>query len=448
MPWLLLAVYVAFVVVLLAAATFTLGLMAYAWRTPRAHKSIGFANHANNDPCHSFSIIVPARHEGNVIEETLSKLVRLKHPDFEVLLVVGDDDPAMISVGERAVRRWPDVVRVVVDDVVPKSKPRALNAALPHCRGDVVGVFDAEDDVHPLLLERVDREFQVSGADVVQGGVQLMDFWSGWYSVANVLEYFFWFRSRLHFHADYRFVPLGGNTVFIRNDLLLDAGGWDEDCLAEDCELGIRLSADGARVSVCYEPELVTREETPDSLGSLMRQRTRWNQGFLQVLRKGEWKRLPERPQRFLAAITLGLPFLQGVVAVFLPIAVATIFLVKVPIGIALLSFLPLIPTVATVALQLVGLSDFGDTYGVAPRWADYGRVVLGIIPYQLVLAYSAGRAVWRESWGNRGWEKTSHSGRHRDAKSTVETEVVVDLTGHPSTQAREALISRIEDHG
>ena len=65
-------------------------------------------------------------------------------------------------------------------------------------------------------------------------------------------------------------------------------GGWDGDCLAEDCELGVRLSTRGARVAVAYDPEVVTREETPGSLVSLFKQRTRWNQGFLQVL--GYWQ--------------------------------------------------------------------------------------------------------------------------------------------------------------
>jgi cellulose synthase/poly-beta-1,6-N-acetylglucosamine synthase-like glycosyltransferase len=45
---------------------------------------------------------------------------------------------------------------VVIDTSRPKNKPKALNAALPACRGDVVGVFDAEDEVHPQLLRHVD----------------------------------------------------------------------------------------------------------------------------------------------------------------------------------------------------------------------------------------------------------------------------------------------------
>jgi hypothetical protein len=41
------------------------------------------------------------------------------------------------------------------------------------------------------------------GVKVVQAGVQLMNYTSRWYSTLNVLEYFFWFKSRLHYHAKY-----------------------------------------------------------------------------------------------------------------------------------------------------------------------------------------------------------------------------------------------------
>ena len=141
--------------------------------------------------------------------------------------------------------------------------------------------------MHPRLLRQVAGALHRSGAHVVQGGVQLVNFQSSWYSLRNCLEYFFWFRSRLHLHADRHFIPLGGNTVFVRTDLLVAVGGWDERCLAEDCELGVRLSSLGATVDVAYDPMLVTREETPGTLRGLLKQRTRWNQGFLQVLAQG-----------------------------------------------------------------------------------------------------------------------------------------------------------------
>jgi cellulose synthase/poly-beta-1,6-N-acetylglucosamine synthase-like glycosyltransferase len=139
-----------------------------------------------------------------------------------------------------------------------------------------------------------------------------MNLQTSWWSLRNCLEYYFWFRSRLHFHANARFIPLGGNTVFARAGVLREVGGWDSECLAEDCELGVRLSTRGAKVVVAYDPDVVTREETPPTLKSLFKQRTRWNQGFLQVLRKGEWRKLPSLRQRMMARYLLSMPFLQA----------------------------------------------------------------------------------------------------------------------------------------
>ena len=252
-----------------------------------------------------------------------------------------------------------------------------------------------------------------------------MDDRTRWFSPHNVLEYFFWFRSRLHFHADYGFVPLGGNTVFVNRQLLLEAGGWDENCLAEDCELGIRLSADGARISVCYDADLVTREETPPTIRALVRQRTRWNQGFLQVLLKGDWRRLRASRQRHLAAMTLALPFFQALVGLFIPISVLMILFVRVPLWLALLSFLPLIPTIGTVAIQLAGLNEFGRIYGPKARLRDYVAVSLTAMPYQLLLAFGAGRAVWRQLAGVKTWERSPHRGVHRSQG----TDLIIDLT-------------------
>jgi hypothetical protein len=234
-----------FALALTAIATTSLWWTLHAWRTPASLAATGFAVRTQ-EPRHSFSLIVPARHEEAVLERTLERLATSHHPNFEVLAVVGDDDPDTRAVAEATAARHPDRIRVLVDSSQPKSKPKSLNTALPHCGGTVTAVFDAEDEVHPDLLRHVDARFTDTGADVVQGGVQLMNYSSSWYSLRNVLEYYFWFRSRLHFHARQRFIPLGGNTVFIRTDRLREAGGWDPECLAEDCEIGVRLSSRGS----------------------------------------------------------------------------------------------------------------------------------------------------------------------------------------------------------
>jgi glycosyltransferase XagB len=404
-----------FALALTVIAATSLWWMLHAWRTPASLLATGFPTSAT-DPQHWFSLIVPARHEEAVLGATLERLAGSHHPRFEVLAVVGDDDPDTRAVAEQAAARHPDRIRVLVDHSQPKNKPKALNTALSACTGTVTAVFDAEDEVHPELLRHVDARFVDTGADVVQGGVQLMNYHSSWYALRNVLEYYFWFRSRLHFHAQQRFIPLGGNTVFIRTDRLREVGGWDPDCLAEDCEIGVRLSSRGARVAVAYDPDLVTREETPGSVRELFKQRTRWNQGFLQVLRKGEWRRLSTLRQRLLARYTLAMPFLQAFTGVLIPVSLATMILLDLPVLAALVTFVPLVATLATLAVEAAGLGEFCRSYGHRARLLDYLRLLVGTFPYHLLLGAAAVRAVLRERRGERGWEKTAHVGAHRAA--------------------------------
>ncbi|MCU1622427.1 MAG: glycosyl transferase [Frankiales bacterium] len=437
MPFLLLATGLVVMSVLLAAlAGVTLWWMLHAWRTPGDLKGTEF-DRAPDDPGLSFSLIVPARHEQAVLAATLNKLRAMAHPDFEILVVVGHDDPETEQVARDVAAVSKDRVRVLVDDSVPKNKPKALNLALQHCTGAIVGVFDAEDDVDPRLLRVVDTAFRRHSAHVVQGGVQLIDFRSSWYSMRNCLEYFFWFRSRLHLHARHGFIPLGGNTVFVRTDLLRAVGGWDADCLAEDCELGVRLSALGAKVAVAYDPHLVTREETPHRIRDLVKQRTRWNQGFLQVLHKGLWRDLPTRRQRMLARFTLSQPFLQAFAGVAIPVSVATALFVRVPVALALLTFLPAIPTAAMAAFEVVGLREFCRVYYIRARWTDYLILVVGTPFYQVLLGVAAVRAVVREARGQRGWEKTSHSGAHLSPVLSAITRPAPDTV--PGTTVRES---------
>ncbi len=414
-------------VLLAGVAITTLVWMLHAWRTPQHLEATGFAR-SQRPPSLSFSLLVPARHEEEVLGDTLDKLAQLDHPDYEVIAIIGHDDPGTEVVARAAADRHPGIVRVVMDYSVPKNKPKGMNTALPECRGDIVGVFDAEDEVHPDLLRLVDARFHDTGADVVQGGVQLMNLHSSWWALRNCMEYYFWFRSRLHFHANARFIPLGGNTVFARADVLREVDGWDPECLAEDCELGVRLSTLGKKVVVAYDPEVVTREETPPTLMSLYKQRTRWNQGFLQVLRKGEWRKLPTLQQRLMARYLLSMPFLQAFTGLMIPVSILLILFAKVPTGIALLTFLPIVPTLLTLVVETAGLGDFRRMYNVKIRIRDYARLLLGTFPYQVFLAAAAVRSVVREIRGINAWEKTEHTGAHRPNASQPHPEPV--LTG------------------
>jgi cellulose synthase/poly-beta-1,6-N-acetylglucosamine synthase-like glycosyltransferase len=410
-----------FVILLLCAvasltvvATTTLCWMLFAWRDDVGVQDESLAAPHLRMGELTFSLLVPARHEELVLERTLRTLAATTHPLVEIIAVVSDDDHATRAVADRVAASIP-MVRVVIDSSVKRSKPASLNTGLLACRGDVVGVFDAEDQVHPELLGMVEHRMLAQDLDVLQAGVQLMNYWSSWFAVRNVLEYFFWFRSRLHFQASHNFVPLGGNTVFVKRELLESVGGWDPTCLAEDCDLGVRLSVKGAKIGVVYDSALVTREEVPTSVREFVRQRTRWSQGFIQVYRKRDWAALPTRRRRIFARYVLLSPLFQAIAGIVVPISIATAFVAKIPSGLALLTWLPTLPTVATIAVELVILGEFCRIYGGKPKLRDRLRLIIGAPFYQVLLGVAAVRASLREARGSTGWEKTLHVGNHLD---------------------------------
>jgi cellulose synthase/poly-beta-1,6-N-acetylglucosamine synthase-like glycosyltransferase len=399
----------------------------YGWRTPDAAAHIAWP--APVDPGTArmtFSLILPARDEADVIGDTLRGLLRQTHPWFRIVVTLCHDDaPTIDAVNAVCSEAAADGrITMVTGRYAKPSKAQQLNHALKLCTGDVVGVIDAEDDVAPDLLVHTEALFDVTGADVVQGGVQLMNLGRGmgkWFQVHNVLEYFFWFTSRMAFHAEEGFVPLGGNTVFIRRELLNEAGGWPPR-LTEDCSLGVKLSVEhGARVATAYSAALTTREEAPASIfnkkaGSLFWQRDRWVRGFLWEFVDGQWLRMPTLRQKVLAGYILATPVMQAFSFVLTPVAVTAGIFFKAPIMIATLMFLPLLPVAVSVLSQLFGLHEFSRVYGQRASIWHYVSVLLLSPLYQLVLAGAAAVAVYKYTVGDDTWYKTGRQNEHRVA--------------------------------
>lgn len=411
----------------------TLWWMMHAWRTPEANERTGFP--AADEPELSFSIIMPCRDERyDVMATTLRRLLTQSHPRVEVVLSVGDDDETTVGFAHRLAALHPGRVKVSVNTDPVKNKPRQLNTALAVCTGDVVGIVDAESITAPGLLARVDTTFRARNADVVQGAVHLVNYRARWFTLRNCMEYRVYFRSRLHGHADAGFIPLGGNTVFVWRSLLEEVGGWDGDCLAEDCEIGVRLSVLRKKVVCVYDPSLVTLEEAPESVPSFVKQRTRWALGFMQVLAKGEWRRLPTRRQRLSAWWTLVQQYAMAFTGVVLPLGVVAALTLKVPSGVALLTYLPLMPALVTIGFELFLLHEFGRHMAFKITVRDYVKLVVTTPFYQVLLAWSAVRAVVKYARGDFAWAKTAHTGAHLHLVDEMADEMADTTVGAPET--------------
>lgn len=409
--------YLLIILSMTAQAIFNIRLRLFIWEKPE-HAWLNHAPTIYREPGLSFTIMLPARHEEDVYRETLQKVYDLDYPKelVQIMAICREDDPGTIAEAQAKIEELGDPnVQLVIFNDEPINKPHGLNLALQVSRGDVVTIFDAEDEPHRDILNIINTTMLNEDVDVVQSGVQLMNHNSRWFSFLNVLEYFFWFKSSMHFFARIGITPLGGNTVFVRRELMEQLGGWDETCLTEDADLGIRLSLSHARIRIIYDDEFVTREETPHTIEQFIKQRTRWNQGFIQILFKGEWLKLELLSQRLLAFYVLILPELQAFFALLLPLSLIMFFFVKLPLWLALFTFLPLYCFVLAVFIDLAGLHEFLKAHKRRWRWHEALITILAFFPYQFILGVGAIRAVLRYIQGTSNWEKTAHIGQHRN---------------------------------
>ncbi len=401
-----------FVSLLMLQGMLSVFLMMYAWEVPERVEK----NRAPEDfvePHYSFTVLLPARHEEIVIADTIRSAAAINYPEDkkEILVLINEfEDEETIRIAKETIDQiGASNIHLVTFDGKPINKPKGLNIGLNRATKDIVTIFDAEDEVHPELFRAINTVFVRGKSDVVQSGVQLMNYWSSWFALFNVLEYFFWFKSALHFFAWGGMIPLGGNTVFFKREWLERVGGWDEHCLTEDADIGLRLSLLGAKTSVVYDEKYATREETPATVYDFLKQRTRWNQGFIQILFKGDWLKLPSFRQKFLAFYVFSWPIFQGVLFVVLPLS----FIVARTVEMApFLSVFANTPTYLLIIFLIVfnlGLHDFIRNYSFRYTPLLIIRTTVFFIPFVALLGLAAFRAAYRQIIGNNVWEKTSH---------------------------------------
>lgn len=247
-----------------------------------AQSPLGAAPPPLPDRLPSISLLIPLHDEADILTALLQRIGLIDYPKalLDVILVIEQSDAATLQHLQAAkLPHWMRVLRVPPGKIT--TKPRAMNYALPFCRGQIVGIYDAEDAPHPNQLREVAAGF--AQADEKTACLQaVLDFYN---ARSNALARFFtieyaaWFRlilpglSRMGFA-----IPLGGTSVFFRRDILEKLHGWDAHNVTEDADLGIRLARAGYRTALISS---VTLEEANNAPWAWIKQRSRWLKGYL-----------------------------------------------------------------------------------------------------------------------------------------------------------------------
>jgi cellulose synthase/poly-beta-1,6-N-acetylglucosamine synthase-like glycosyltransferase len=228
------------------------------------------------------SLLVPLKGEAAVAEQLLAALGRMEYPapllDIKLVLEAGDraTHDALTAAGP------PPTVEIVTAPAgTIQTKPRAMNYALPFCRGEIVGIYDAEDVPDPGQIRAVVHHLMEAPERVacVQGYLDFYNAGDNWLSRCFTIDYAAWFRIVLHGVQRLGLpIPLGGTTVFFRRAALEAVGGWDAHNVTEDADLGIRLARFGYRTDMI--PTTTEEEANAAGVGRWVRQRARWLKGY------------------------------------------------------------------------------------------------------------------------------------------------------------------------
>ncbi|MBO6675523.1 MAG: glycosyltransferase [Rhizobiales bacterium] len=235
-----------------------------------------------------YSVLVPIYDEAAMVPQLIASLRALDYPPdkLEIFLLAEADDQATLQALSR--QNLPGHMAVIrVPPSEPRTKPKALNYALPLTRGAFLTIYDAEDRPEPDQLRKAVAAFSKDrgggGAKLgcVQAALNVTNGRKTFLSRHFALEYMALFDvflpalSRLDLP-----IPLGGTSNHFRRTALIKAGGWDPYNVTEDADLGIRLARLG------YTTQMInstTYEEAPTRFGPWIKQRARWFKGWWQT---------------------------------------------------------------------------------------------------------------------------------------------------------------------
>ena len=170
---------------------------------------------------------------------------------------------------------------ITVPNYGRKTKPKALNYAASMASGELICIYDAEDIPDEDQLIKAVKAFETNGEKcaALQGVLKPYNHKESFIARMFSIEYAFWFNFGFRGASSFGlFLPLGGTTNICRTKCLEEVGFWDSANVVEDLQLSIDFHDLGYNVAFFNS---VTQEEAPTKFMQWLKQRTRWQKGYI-----------------------------------------------------------------------------------------------------------------------------------------------------------------------
>jgi cellulose synthase/poly-beta-1,6-N-acetylglucosamine synthase-like glycosyltransferase len=311
----------------LAQNAIYLTLLVVSWRemrrrTPLSHRTL-WSLYADVAP--PIALLAPAYNEEATVAESVRSLLALQYPSFEVIVINDGSKDATLAVlveefGLVPIQRayeeaiphavvrglWgsPAHPRLLVVDKENGGKADALNAGINLSRSPLFCAVDADSLLEADSLLRAAQPFVtdpertavvggtiriVNGCEVRNGQVVRIGLPSSPLALFQTVEYL-----RAFLMARVAWSRLGALTVvsgafgLFRRNVAVAVGGYSLKTVGEDEEIVFKINRHfrerGEDRQVVFLAEPVCWTEAPSDIGTLARQRQRWQRGSLETL--------------------------------------------------------------------------------------------------------------------------------------------------------------------
>ena len=397
----------------LLAVGYRIFLMTVERKTPIANTRA--SSDCDTDALPVITILAPLYRDAASLEGLAGAIDALDYPQPKKdvkLLLEADDADTLREARRLGLDRRYEVI--VAPNVGPRTKPKACNFGLLRARGDIIVIYDAEDQPETDQLLKAAAGFSSGHADLacLQARLNYYNADENWLTRLFTLEYALWFDWLLPALQRLKApIPLGGTSNFFKTDILRGVGGWDPFNVTEDADLGLRLARLGYRVEML---DSTTFEEANCKTDNWIRQRSRWIKGHMQT-----WLVHMRRPDAFIkqsgwhGLLSIQL-FLAGnaIGALVNPLLWGAFLYLTFVNGDGLGPNMPKALQILNVLALIIGNSFFILCAVAAPLkrgWRHLCIYGLTAPVYWLLTSLAAYKALWQIVFKPYYWEKTDH---------------------------------------
>ncbi|MFO7957798.1 MAG: glycosyltransferase family 2 protein [Candidatus Brocadiia bacterium] len=227
------------------------------------------------------SVLVAARNEEQVIAATIESLLSVEYDNLEIVVVDDGSTDRTFEIAKRYADR--DQIKLYRNTASSgrAGRPTASNFALRMCTGEFIISVDADTTFDRDMLEHAVGPFHDPEVGVVAGNIKVRNVgqsaWADLQAVEYLISIGLWKRW-----TNVLGTTLAASGAFgaFRRETLEDIGGWDPE-LVEDADISIK--ARKLNWKIVFAPKAVAMTTVPATLVGLVKQRIRWDRGFLRT---------------------------------------------------------------------------------------------------------------------------------------------------------------------